>query len=168
MAYRESTSRRNRQYLVALRAGLLPRQIASKYRVGLRTVYDGISRARLAERPAGPPPHSPSLTVAYGASCKALRLLRCQDVHPCPCLRRRGSNGKGCPLCNWTGISPIPKGSAICCAVCHVSGKDGHPALRVHPSDPQPERRVEPRKQKPTRKERRRRIAVEHLEPSPN
>ena len=155
MAYREATAKRDRLYLASLRAGLNPRLIAGKYRVGLRTVYDGISRARLAERPAGPPPHSPSLTVAYGASCKALRLLRCQDVHPCPCLRRRGSNGKGCPLCNWTGISPIPKGSAICCAVCHVSGKDGHPALRVHPSDPQPERRVEPRKPKPTRKERR-------------
>ena len=163
MLYRESTSRRDRRYLDALRSGHSAAWIARRYKIDLKTVYRGIERARLAERPVGPPLRCPTLVLALGASCKAMRLLTCKDVHPC-----RRCRAKGCAACENTGVGTIPKGSAICCAVCHVSGKDGHPALRVHPSDPRPERRVEPEKRKPTRKERRRKVAVEHLEPSAN
>ena len=98
-------NRRDKLFLRAIRAGLTARQAAARYNVSVQTVYNGVCRARLAEKPAGAPPRSPTLVLAFGASCKALAVLRCQDVHPC-----RACGCQGCVRCGWTGLAKIPKG----------------------------------------------------------
>lgn len=43
--------------------------------------------------------------------------------------------------CIETGCNSIREGSRCCCAVCHKSGMDGHPALKRDPRhDPKPEK----------------------------
>lgn len=156
--------RRDRKFLKLRRCGQSCLAIARRYNVALQTVYNGLERARLAERPAGTPPRPPGLVLACGSSCRALRILRCQDVHPC-----RACDTAGCVRCNWTGIAPIPKGSHICCAVCHLTGVESHPGLRMHANERPPSRSVVRPVPKPTRKERRKtKSLVERIEPSKN
>lgn len=158
----QSIERRDRKLLALRRAGVSVALLARRYGLSRQGVYDGIARARLAERPAGTPPRPPSLVLAFGSSCKALGILRCQDVHPC-----RACDCKGCVRCNWTGLAPIPKGTSLCCGVCHQSGQESHPALRRHTSDPKPERRVAS-KPEPKRTRKERRFQLEALKPSKN
>lgn len=163
MACKDATERRDRKFLVARRAGFTVQVIARKFRVTPKTVYNGIERARLAERPAGTPRRGPDLVLAFGSSCKALGVLRCQDVHPC-----RKCDCRGCVSCNWTGLAAIPKGTTLCCGVCHQSGMESHPALRRHSSDPQPDRKPPTTPLTKERKRKGRRIILAALEPSQN
>jgi len=76
------------------------------------------------------------LVPLFSQSCKPFALQTCKDVHPCrPC------GGRGCKLCNNSGVSKIRRGSAFCCMICHKSGKDHMRALMpvpvIHP-DPKP------------------------------
>lgn len=132
---------------LALRRGGVPCDaIAAEAGLGVRRVQLGIAaarrreseieRARRPSRPvSGPRPRQPRLTLCFGASCKPLAVLTCEDVH-------RG---------------PIPEGSGCCCGVCHGSGKDRHPAIVLDPRDiPPPEPKVpEKPRPKPTRRQRR-------------
>ena len=142
MAYREQTQRRDRLYLKAIRGGMPARAVAKRFNVGLRTVYDGLWRARLAERPAGPEPRQP----------------RSEPLFPI---------GSFTPASSCPHYGSIRPGSLFCCMVCHQSGVDSHPAMRRHPSDPRPERRAEPKQPKPTRKQRRKTL-TELYSPSAN
>lgn len=83
----------------------------------------------------------PPLELAFGSSCKPFALLTCQDVHPCFGCAGEGYGGdEACGDCNGTGIGEIPWGSAICCSVCHKSGKDSYRWLQRDPAtDPPPE-----------------------------
>ena len=121
-----------------LRKGMRPAQIRVKFGVSLRTVHNGIARARMAERLASTQRlEGPKLFLIWGASCKPLKLLTCLDVHPCRWCRGRG---EGCLACEGTGVGPIPRGTVRTCAVCHQSGHEGHPAVRLDRADvPAPE-----------------------------
>lgn len=164
VASHEVVTRRDRRCLALLRAGVGMREIARRYQVSLRTAYNGITRARLAERRSTEPvSRGPRLVLATGSSCRAMRLLRCEDVHPC-----RTCNARGCWRCKFTGISPIPRGSHVCCGVCHASGLD-HLAALSRPPIERPAPRLAPAKAKrprPTRRERR--SMLEQLEPTSN
>jgi hypothetical protein len=68
---------------------------------------------------------------------------------------------------------PIPRGSDLCCMICHQSGQDGHPALQWDPTPeradrdarsdwaatgPAPAKRAGQPPEKETRRQRRRRL----------
>jgi hypothetical protein len=117
----EQVSRRDRKYLDLIRAGNPIRDIARKYHVTTKTVYNGLERARLAERPSTRTiPRPPKVEPIFG--CKAWSpQTACDDIHH----------------------GPIQHGSSCCCMVCSRSGMDHHPALRRDPrTDPRPERRT--------------------------
>jgi hypothetical protein len=118
----EQVSRRDEKYLRLLRAGNPIRDIARKYHVTAKTVYNGLERARLAERPSTRTiPRPPRVVPSY--SCRPFTpQTRCEDVH-------RG---------------PIPAGSHIYCepGACTCAEIARHPALKRDPrTDPRPERR---------------------------
>ena len=56
---------------------------------------------------------------------------------------------------------PVEPGSLDYCVVCHASGRDGDPALKIDPrTAPKPEPVVDPEAEKPrTRKQRRAKLA---------
>ena len=127
-------------WLALKRAGYKPAEIARSMHVRPSTVYAGITAARQRESRNSSlvrVPRPPRLDLIFGASCKPLALLTCDDVHP---------------------HGPIPKGSICCCGTCHGTGIDGHPGLKRHPeTDPKPEpklARTKPRNPL-TRKQRR-------------
>jgi len=68
------------------------------------------------------------------------------------------------PRSNCAHKRPIEPGSSLCCMVCHISGMDGHPALkRDRRTDPTPESKPKPspaqaKLQRETRKKRRKRL----------
>ena len=134
MAYRESTQRRDRAYLSALRCGMTVREIARKHNAGVRTIYEGIGRARLAEKPAGPEPRQPRLEPLFPVDSYTPR--------------------SACPH-----HGPIMPGSVFVCMICHSSGADAHPAMRRHTSDPRPDPRPKVSTRPKTRKERRKAVA---------
>lgn len=134
-------------WLLLFRGGMTPADIARESRLDLKTVKDGIKAAQRREgssSASGMLSRYPHLVLIYGASCKPLAQLTCDDVHH----------------------GPFPKGSACCCAVCAKSGKDHYKLLQRDPrTDPKPEPRLpESIKSKIlTRKERRALKRVEQL-----
>ena len=115
-------------WLALRRGGMVASQIAGEAGVSKRHVQRGIKNALAREPKEGTSPKSrpgPRLVIAYGASCKPLALLRCDDVHP---------------------HGPMPKGTICCCAHCHETGIEGHPAFHRDPdTDPKPEPKAPPR-----------------------
>jgi len=108
-------------WLACWRFGFTIPEIADECGVSAATVHAALSGAIERE---GPPPvvrpgedFPPALLLSFGVGTTPLALLTCDDVHP------RG---------------PIPAGSTLCCAVCHKSGLDDHPALYLGPADVPP------------------------------
>lgn len=130
--------REDARYLRLRRAGHRPIAIARRCGVCLKTVYNGIERERgreaEARRAATVDVRGPKLTPIYGSSCKPLALLRCDDVHP---------NG------------PMPEGTACMCGVCHKTGVEGHPAMRIQVMPPKEKRAEAKPGPKPSRKQKR-------------
>jgi hypothetical protein len=92
--------------------------------------------------PPAPPVPGPQLTPMFGSSGKALKLLKCTDIHPCRCFRANGVADRKCELCGGTGVAEIPKGSRLYCPVdgCDKSGMDHLPIMQRDPAtDPKPE-----------------------------
>lgn len=118
-----------------------PVQIARRCKVRVSTVYRGLERERdreAAERRAATATiHGPRLTLDFGSSCKPMSLLRCSDIHP---------NG------------PMPTGTHCCCAACHKTGIEGHPALR-YDSLPAPEPKAASPKPQPKASRKQKRAA---------
>jgi hypothetical protein len=143
MRQRVTTDAQDRHFLAMVRKGWSCRKIGLRHNVKTSTVYAAVSRARLAERPAGAPPRGPALEPLFPVD----------SFTP----------DSACPH-----HGPIKRGSIFVCMVCHQSGLDNHPALRrVAAHDPQPEPRVEPPPpRKKTRRERR--GLLERIEPSAN
>ena len=131
-------------WLALRRAGVKAAEIAREANQPLRTVQAGIDAARQREgsRPTTDtaPRRAPGLVIIFGASCKPLATLTCDDIHH----------------------GPIKHGSACCCGVCHQSGKDHYKVLQRDPrSDPKPEKKPgwAPKKRE-TRRERRARVVA--------
>ena len=111
-------TRRDLAYLKLVRAGTPVPQVAKKFRVTAKTVYNGLERARLAEKP----------TLLAIPRPPRLELL--SPITPLV------------PQSECPHRGPMKRGSVFVCAVCHASGMDHHPALRRDPrTDPKPERR---------------------------
>lgn len=130
--------REDARYLRLRRAGHRPIAIARRCGVCLKTVYNGIERERgreaEARRAATVDVRGPKLTPIYGSSCKPLALLRCDDVHP---------------------HGPMPEGTACMCGVCHKTGIEGHPALRIDAKPPREKRAESKPSPKANRKSKR-------------
>lgn len=135
------------RWLALFRQKYTVREIVLRYR-RFRATYSrvkrGIDRARLRESPSGtarPSLRPPKLVLIFDAGCKAKPT--CRDIHPCRWCKGWGLyHGRHCLPCKGTGVGKIPRGTACCCADCHKSGKDGHPALNPYPLPPR-EKQVE-------------------------
>lgn len=130
--YRAETAKRDRLFLKARRGGMACTAIARRFVVDLKTVYRGIERARLAEKPAGAERQTgPTL----------------HPLSPITALT---------PLSECPHHGPIRRGSHLVCMVCHQSGLDHLALFRRHPSDtkPDPKPAAKPAPKR-TRKERR-------------
>lgn len=141
---RVDQARQDREYLRLRRSGVHCTTIARKYKVNLATVYRGIERARLQEKPVG---------------TEHLRRPRLEPLAPLTPLT---------PLSACPHRGPLRKGSVFVCLVCHQSGMDHLKYFRPHPDDPKPDKKpAAKRKVKPkTRKEKR--TLLERVEPSHN
>jgi hypothetical protein len=140
-----STVKQDRLFLKARRGGMSCRDIARRFGVkSVKTVYNGIERARLLERPAGTE-HGKTPTLV--------------PMYPLTPLTPRST----CPH-----LGPLRKGSCFYCEICGKSGCDHMPIFRRHPlTDPKPERKVRPKPApKLTRKQKR--SIMEHLKPANN
>ena len=141
---RHANPARDRKWLEQRRAGMSCISIARRAHVSVVTVYSGIERARLLERPVG------TERLRDPASVPLFPLTPLTPLSQCPHYR------------------PIKRGSVFCCMVCHQSGLDNHTALRRRPqTDPKPERKPAAKPApKLTRKERR--SILDWLAPKPN
>jgi len=140
-----STVKQDRLFLKARRGGMSCRDIARRFGIkSVKTIYNGIERARLLERPAG---------AEHGKTPKLV------PMYPLTPLTPRSA----CPH-----YGPIRKGSCFYCEVCGESGCDHMPIFRRHPAtDPKPERKPKAKPAKPkTRKERR--SIMDRLRPTDN
>ena len=126
-----STVKQDRLFLKARRGGMGCRDIARRFGIkSVKTVYNGIERARLLERPAGT------------EQCKTPKLI---PMYPLTPLTPRSK----CPH-----RGPFRRGSCFYCEVCAQSGCDHMSIFRRHAaSDPKPERKPNSRAKPKTRKE---------------
>ncbi len=116
MRARSSTQKQDRLFLKAVRGGMKARDVAGRFGVTVKTVYNGIARARLLEQPVG---------------SERLRPPSLVPLFPLTPL----TPDSACPH-----YGPIRHGSIFCCMVCSRSGMDGHRALRRSAAtDPKPE-----------------------------
>lgn len=111
--------RRRFTWLLQAQSGLSTSEIARRARCSVRLVGLALSDA-MAE------------SVAFADKSRLMK--------PPPLYLTFPINGlfpiSTCPH----GVAPIPHGDAACCAVCHQSGRDDHPALERFPlTDPKPD-----------------------------
>ena len=119
------TAEHEAAWLILRQGGYSIRQIAGEVGVSVGRVHGGLQRAMhrgglrstaLAElrRPV----------LAYGASCKPLKLLTCADVHPCRYCRGLGvyPSLACCLMCEGSGVGPMPVDTVCVCAVGHCTG----------------------------------------------
>ena len=119
-------------WLYDLRHGLSIHEIAVRAGVSIGRVRYGVKRARAQEKPIS------SIAVIEQSSSNA------ETIRP-PRLIPLFPVGPYTPQSACPHRVPIKPGSALCCMVCHRSGKDDHPALqRDSQTDPSPEPRLVP------------------------
>jgi hypothetical protein len=128
------------------RHGTSIQEIADREKLSPRRVRLGISRARAQEQS----------TTGATADAKAIRPPRLTPLFPIAAY---------VPTSGCAHKGPMPRGTLLCCMICHRSGVDGHPALqRDRATDPKPEAKAPPLSSEPakpmkeTRKQKRARI----------
>jgi hypothetical protein len=127
------------------RHGISANEIATRAGLSIRRVREGIKNAEEQEKRHGLSTTWGSPSDAGGRSPQLIPIFPLGSYTPqSPCAHYR----------------PIRAGSLCCCMVCHLSGIDGHPALRRDPrTDPSPEPKPAPPPPKKngveTRKQRR-------------
>ncbi len=126
--HRQSLVNAARDYiwLYDKRHGMSLQAMADRDNVNVRRIRSGIERAEAADAATVATPLRPSINQP-----PLVLLFPCVGFGPSiPCPHR----------------GPIRRGSILCCAVCHKSGVDGHPALL---RDPTTDPKCEPPKEVP-------------------
>lgn len=134
-------------WLWDVRHGTSIPEIASREKVSIRRVRLGVCRARCMESSA------PGDTADDKRVVRPPRLVPLFPIVPYTPQATCAHNRK------------IPRGSVLCCMVCHQSGIDDHPGLKRNPlTDPKPEPKPErtaglvAKPARETRKQRRARL----------
>lgn len=139
---RVDQAKQDGEYLRLRRSGLHCTVIARRYKVSLATVYRGIERARLLEKPVGAEHYRRPGLVPLAP------LTPLTPLSTCP---HRG---------------PLRKGSVFVCLVCHQSGMDHLKYFRPHPDDTKPDKKPAAKAKPKTRRQKR--TLLERVEPSHN
>jgi hypothetical protein len=92
---------------------------------------------------------------------------RSRAAHECPKLMPIFPVESYMPRSRCPHYGPIPRGSVLCCMVCHQSGQDHHPAMQPDAPAPIDHRTVMVKPHKPVvtenRRQRRRRLFRDRL-----
>lgn len=112
------TSQHEDAWLSVHRGGLSIRTIAADTGLSYRVVRDGVERAKRRGGPRSTESEAKPtrLVFAFGSSCKALPLLTCKDVHPCPTCRGET------PVVEWEESIECPDCPGYVCFICRGVG----------------------------------------------
>jgi hypothetical protein len=140
-AKRMTTPADDARFLAMIREGRTYRDVSLLSGVSVRTVVVAVRRAKALQKKAVEPEPPPAPRQPDWTRNAVVNFGSGPFVPGSPCAH----------------VGPYPKGSDLYCPRCHISGRDGAPALRRDPAtEPKPEPKPQSKsKPKSTRRERR-------------